>query len=101
MRRPTRKRPAERGGDYKVGYGRPPQATQFKPGKSGNNHGRPKGTSPIRGHPPSGRGLRHGQPISHFALPGGTRNASIKVGWRHHRSFGRKARQIRTTAVWG
>jgi hypothetical protein len=30
-------------GDYPVGYGRPPKAGQFQPGKSGNPHGRPKG----------------------------------------------------------
>jgi len=29
---------------YKVGYGRPPKATQFKPGRSGNPRGRPKGS---------------------------------------------------------
>ena len=29
---------------YEVGYGRPPKATRFKPGSSGNPHGRPKGT---------------------------------------------------------
>jgi hypothetical protein len=27
-----------------VGYGRPPRRTRFKPGQSGNPHGRPKGT---------------------------------------------------------
>jgi hypothetical protein len=27
-----------------VGYGRPPKATEFKPGKSGNPKGRPKGS---------------------------------------------------------
>ena len=27
-----------------VGYGRPPRATQFKPGQSGNPKGRPKGS---------------------------------------------------------
>lgn len=31
----------KKGGD--VGYGRPPRAHQFKPGKSGNPRGRPKG----------------------------------------------------------
>jgi Family of unknown function (DUF5681) len=29
---------------YKTGYGRPPKATQFKRGKSGNPKGRPKGS---------------------------------------------------------
>lgn len=29
--------------DYVVGYRRPPKATQFAPGKSGNPRGRPKG----------------------------------------------------------
>jgi hypothetical protein len=29
--------------DYNVGYGRPPKATQFKRGQSGNPNGRPKG----------------------------------------------------------
>lgn len=28
---------------YRVGYGRPPEATRFKPGQSGNPKGRPKG----------------------------------------------------------
>ena len=31
------------GGDYEVGYGRPPFHTRFKPGESGNKKGRPKG----------------------------------------------------------
>jgi hypothetical protein len=29
---------------YDVGYGKPPVATRFKPGKSGNPEGRPKGS---------------------------------------------------------
>jgi len=28
---------------YEVGYGKPPKATRFKPGQSGNPRGRPKG----------------------------------------------------------
>ncbi len=30
--------------DYEVGYKKPPKATQFKPGQSGNPKGRPRGT---------------------------------------------------------
>jgi Family of unknown function (DUF5681) len=33
---------------YEVGYGRPPKATRFKPGKSGNPGGRPKGSGKSR-----------------------------------------------------
>ena len=33
----------QRAPSYEVGYGRPPKATRFKPGFSGNPHGRPKG----------------------------------------------------------
>jgi Family of unknown function (DUF5681) len=33
--------------DYPVGYGRPPIATQFAPGKSGNPRGRPKGSQTV------------------------------------------------------
>src|SRR5262249_44475202 len=29
---------------YKVGYGKPPKASQFRPGRSGNPKGRPKGS---------------------------------------------------------
>jgi hypothetical protein len=38
-----RSRPA----DYAVGYQRPPKATQFTAGKSGNPKGRPKGSRPV------------------------------------------------------
>lgn len=33
---------------YEVGYGRPPEATKFKPGQSGNPKGRPKGAKTRR-----------------------------------------------------
>jgi hypothetical protein len=35
------------GGDYSVGYGRPPKASQFVAGKSGNPLGRPKGSKGV------------------------------------------------------
>ena len=33
--------------DYQVGYGRPPKGSQFKPGRSGNPKGRPKGSKDV------------------------------------------------------
>jgi len=33
--------------DYVVGYRRPPKASQFMAGKSGNSKGRPKGSRPV------------------------------------------------------
>jgi len=36
-----------RSADYIVGYGRPPRATQFASGKSGNPRGRPKGSRTV------------------------------------------------------
>ena len=33
--------------DYPVGFGRPPRHTRFKPGQSGNPHGRPKGAQSV------------------------------------------------------
>ena len=35
------------GCEEKVGYGRPPVRTRFKPGQSGNPRGRPKGSKSI------------------------------------------------------
>ena len=44
------KKPAgqEPGGDYEVGYGKPPRHTRFQPGRSGNRRGRPKGTKNLK-----------------------------------------------------
>jgi hypothetical protein len=45
-RRRARRVPISRatgGSDYEVGYGRPPKKHQFKPGRSSNPKGRPKG----------------------------------------------------------
>ncbi len=36
------------GASYKVGYGRPPKETRFRPGRSGNPRGRPKKPKSIR-----------------------------------------------------
>ncbi|MEW9922579.1 DUF5681 domain-containing protein, partial [Marimonas sp. MJW-29] len=36
--------------DYEVGYGKPPKSAQFKPGKSGNPKGRPKGSLDFKTH---------------------------------------------------
>jgi hypothetical protein len=33
---------------YQVGYGRPPEASRFKPGQSGNSKGRPKAAKSAR-----------------------------------------------------
>jgi len=33
-----------RGGDYAVGYGKPPEHARFRKGQSGNPHGRPRGS---------------------------------------------------------
>lgn len=41
------KSPKSQSGDYKVGKGRPPQSTRWKPGQSGNPKGRPKGSRPV------------------------------------------------------
>jgi hypothetical protein len=42
-----RKRKNSKASAYAVGYGRPPKATQFAKGESGNPRGRPKGTRTV------------------------------------------------------
>ena len=46
---PTKLHPLDRSGHYEVGYAKPPAETRFKPGRSGNPRGRPKGS---RNKPP-------------------------------------------------
>jgi Family of unknown function (DUF5681) len=40
-------RTGKRGAEYSIGFGRPPTETRFRPGRSGNPKGRPKGTRNI------------------------------------------------------
>lgn len=39
---------ASEGDDSKVGYGKPPRHSQFKPGQSGNPRGRPRGARGVK-----------------------------------------------------
>jgi hypothetical protein len=39
---------SQRDKDYEVGYGRPPKASRFRPGQSGNPRGRAKATKNLR-----------------------------------------------------
>jgi hypothetical protein len=40
--------PSDRGGEYEVGYGRPPRRTRFEKGQSGNPRGRPPGAKSLK-----------------------------------------------------
>lgn len=39
---------AEPGSHYEVGFGKPPKASRFTPGQSGNPKGRPKGSATVK-----------------------------------------------------
>lgn len=47
MRKPP-EQSSDDGKQYSVGYGRPPQSTRFKKGRSGNPMGRPKGSRNVQ-----------------------------------------------------
>ncbi len=44
--------------DYDVGYGKPPKGSQYPPGRSGNQRGRPKGAK-NKTPGPSAEGLKN------------------------------------------
>jgi hypothetical protein len=44
----TKKSASDRAEQHLVGYGRPPVASRFKPGTSGNSKGRPKGRKNLK-----------------------------------------------------
>jgi hypothetical protein len=39
-----KKQPPRSSGDYRIGKGRPPEASRYRPGQSGNLRGRPRGS---------------------------------------------------------
>jgi hypothetical protein len=47
-RKTNGEKPHKAGSDFDVGYGKPPVHTRFQPGRSGNPHGRPKGTNNLK-----------------------------------------------------
>jgi hypothetical protein len=69
----TRNRPAR--GDYAVGYGKPPKATRFKPGVSGNPRGRPKGSQ-------NRRPALHGERLNSIILDEAYRTIDVRDGDR-------------------
>jgi hypothetical protein len=61
---------------YEVGYGKPPEATRFKPGQSGNPRGRPKGAK-------NKRPALHEQRMKEIILDEAYRGIQIRDGDRN------------------
>ena len=97
-RKPGARQKAEKGfgsgSNYEIGYGKPPKQYQFRPGRSGNPQGRPKGAKSTatvvreildqKIEVPSGTGVRKISMreailtrFAEFALDGDTRSATF------------------------
>jgi len=72
--------------EYHVGYKKPPQHTQFKPGQSGNPHGRPRKTLSVEE-------VAHQEALASIEiLEGGKRKrvARVRALFRQHFALGIK-----------
>ncbi len=63
------------GQHYEVGYGKPPVATRFKPGVSGNPRGRPKGAKTVRS-------FRHEDRLKRIIRDEAARQVEVREGDR-------------------
>jgi hypothetical protein len=73
------RRPRADGADYDVGYGKPPKSGQFRPGKSGNPGGRPKGQR--RASKADAHQIRpSSEPMKELILEEAYRNISVRDG---------------------
>lgn len=98
----TRRLKAETPGsaDDEVGYGKPPKATRFQPGASGNPKGRPRGS---KTRPPAGQEERLKEIVVEEAyreipIPDGDRTVTMPVAQAVIRSLGANAAKGRTRA---